>query len=481
MIDFRSTNPQVDPNNVARRDRYRYFRQLFKGRHLGALQILIGRVPEDKRKLVYVAVNLAGLISRKCADFLFGEAPVFKGAAEADKEPLASLIKALNLETALYEAALTQSYAGDLVLRLRVDDGQLVLEEIPAGNYYVNASPCNARDIDGQAVAFEVKKGDNKFLRVEHHEPGLIIHEAFALNTEGKISGSVPLSVTDGDDAPPTAEEETGVDRPLLWLVRNLCLGDEYWSLGDYEDIFGLFEALNNRLSQIDRILGRHSNPKLTVPQGTTGGDLDSNNDLFVVENVEQAKALGYVTWDGQLDAAFRQLEALINYILWLAEMSPALLGLDKSGAPDSGKALRLRFLATEHKINRKKRYFDPEIKSILLTASQLGQHFGVEGIRALSGEPTITWQDGLPKIFSELAADLTNLHAESLVSTKTAVMMLFDKTEEEADAEIALISKEKEAAAALTLDAFQNSGGNSQNDAPPGPQANDQRNSGGP
>ena len=46
-----------------------------------------------------------------------------------------------------------------------------------------------------------------------------------------------------------------------------------------------VFDAINNRLSSIDRILGRHASPKLAVPQGSLDpqGNLDGSKDVFEV------------------------------------------------------------------------------------------------------------------------------------------------------------------------------------------------------
>ncbi|MGI5844490.1 MAG: hypothetical protein ACOX9B_09985 [Candidatus Xenobium sp.] len=79
-----------------------------------------------------------------------------------------------------------------------------------------------------------------------------------------------------------------------------------------------------------------------------------------------------YLTWEGQLEAAFRELDRLLDLFWALAEVSPAVLGLDKAGGVESGKALRLRFVNTEHKVNRRRLYLGPALQQTLYVASLL-------------------------------------------------------------------------------------------------------------
>mgnify|MGYP006890188163 FL=1 len=62
--------------------------QVFKAERLREVLARLSRRAldrkEQERHLIYIAVNLAGLISRKAADFLVGEPPQVLGQTDAD-------------------------------------------------------------------------------------------------------------------------------------------------------------------------------------------------------------------------------------------------------------------------------------------------------------------------------------------------------------------------------------------------------------
>jgi Mn-containing catalase len=74
-----------------------------------------------------------------------------------------------------------------------------------------------------------------------------------------------------------------------------------------------------------------------------------------------------YLTWDGKLEAAEKQLDRLIEMLFYVSETSPACFGLDKNATTESGAALKKRLLRTLAKVNRKKLYSDPAIKDLFL------------------------------------------------------------------------------------------------------------------
>lgn len=461
MIDFARDNPQASLEQRARVARFQQFRHMFRNRHKKAFALMSARLPRGMRQAVYISVNLPGLISRKCSDFLFGESPFFESKADSDSEPLRDLVDGLDLGSKLYEGGLSQSWRGETVLRVRVYEGKLMLDEVSAEYYYTETPPGNSRQILSQALAWPVKIRDKEYLRVEHHEPGRIINEAFRLKADGKVAFQVALSEL-GEDTIEVVD--TRVDAPLIWHVVNYREGTEWAGISDYEDPLPIFDAINNRLSSIDRILGRHANPKLVAPGGFQQETLDSNKDLFLVDpGADSANLPRYLTWDGALQAAFEELDRLLEMAYQLGEMAPALWGLDKAGQVESGKALRLRFIPTEHKINRKKRYWSPVVPRLLQVASQLGAVNGVQGVTALSEPPLMIWQDGLPKIFSELAEDVTKLHAEGLISKHRAVQMLYDLDDEEAAAEVAWMRQEAQESSQMMMESFENGGRDNQ------------------
>jgi hypothetical protein len=65
--------------------------------------------------------NFAGLISRLSADLLFGEQPDFVAAQEdqAAQEAIAQMVTRNHLHAVNYESALSNSFRGDAVYKVR--------------------------------------------------------------------------------------------------------------------------------------------------------------------------------------------------------------------------------------------------------------------------------------------------------------------------------------------------------------------------
>lgn len=455
MIDFQKLGyPPSDADRRRLEDYARYY-QLFTARHREAFRDLSAYLPDELSRRIYITVNFPGFVVRKLADFLVGETPRFVVGNGAEGSPeqqsLDALVQDTGFATTAYEVAVSSGFRGGSVLRVRTtDEPRLVIEEIPAGNYFAERRPGNERELLSQAIAWVVPVGDRRYLRVEHHEPGRIIHQAFSLGSDGRVRDAVDLSVTDGDLAPPDPVEETGVPHPLVVYVPNFRLGGEFWGTSDLVDLFDLADAINNRLTQIDTILGRHAHPKLV---GTAGlgmadefGNVSARQDYIEVENPELAKTLPrYLTWEGQLQAATEELDRLINLFWVVSELSPAVLGLDSSGVKaDSGKALRLLFLNTEHKVNRRKRYLGPALQQVLHVASLLGAQKMPGRYVALPQPPDIEWADGLPHIYSESVEDEARLYEVGLTSAESAIMRVQECTREQAQAELERLRAER-------------------------------------
>src|SRR5690606_4781633 len=142
-----------------------------------------------------------------------------------------------------------------------------------------------------------------------------------------------------------------------------------------------LFDELNNRLSQIAVILDKHSDPAIAVPAGSLTED-EKGNPVFHVGRDKVFEVLGkddvipvYITWDGKLDAAFKELEFLIDKIRMHPEIPPVALRTDNAGTPAAyGLSTKWRKTSLLAKINRKRQYYNKALRQDLLTA-QLLEH----------------------------------------------------------------------------------------------------------
>jgi hypothetical protein len=447
--------PKADEERLAKYDKYRRF---FRGQHQDAFRYLGAKCEDDSglQRKIYIVCNYAGLMSRKCADFLVGEPPTFlvsgpKGPNVELQSNLDRLARVNKLQPMLYKTECAASYRGDGIFRVRDNGRHTVLDQVAAPSYFVRTDPDDCNEIEAEAVAW-IRQGQNGkyYLRVEHHVPGWIYQEAFLCGKPecGKITVGEAVKLKELYDRPPSEKQRTKVETSLLFHCPNFEVDDEFWGVSDYDDLASIFEAINNRLSKIDAYLDKHSKPKLVGFEGMAGpdGNVDSEQDYFQPTDLELAKALPrYVTWEGQMIAAFREIEQLEDELFRLSEMAPAMFGLDKAGSIESARAMKLRFVNPRAKLNRKRALMDPPLKHAIETALLLDK-MRYKGPDPEGYNCDIRWQDGIPEDYRE------NIDAEaqritSGTSSKASAIQRIDRvTPQQAQEELDRIEAEKRA-----------------------------------
>ncbi len=397
---------------------YARYRQLFLGKH----QEVYARVQqwldrEVDKAIVYIVCNFAGLVSRVSADLLFGEQPRFVVGDEdsAEQVGLDAIVNGNGLNALDYETALSASWRGDTVLKVRFgkrhpysEKPEAIIEAVPSGIFFPHLDGDNVRQMTGATLAWVKQRRDKHYLRKEIHEPGVIRNELWELDG-GRIKNQVKLSTLDEyRDLP--EEQETGFSGLLAEYVPNWRMDDDFWGISDYVDLEGLFDEINNRVSRISRVLDKHESPKLVLPPGVMKFDPVTKRyyvekealDVVEVEPGEAGDLPKYLVWDAQLEAAFKQIEKLLEILFLTSETSPDVFGLGKNGAAESGRALKFRLLRTLAKVNRKKLYFDQALKNVLYAAQVLDTVHGAGRYRPAI--PRIEWADGLPQDSLEAA-----------------------------------------------------------------------------
>lgn len=451
--------PNCDRRRLQLYERYQKF---FKGEHTTAFRYLGARSDIDKRlspRKIALICNYPALITKASTDLLCGEAPKFVASgsgAKAAQTVLDELVKKNRFESVLYATQTVTSFRGDGVFRVRDNGHRIVIEQVPAHNYFVMLDPDNDTEVLAQCVAWIREDPSGCYLRVEHHEVGRIVNEAYLVKEKKgqgswSVVGQVPLAQAYSPPFMPPAEEEmTGLDIPLVWHVSNFYDGECYWGWSDYSGgLDTLFEALNNRLSKIDSYLDRHQRPILVGLPGMadTEAQVDSRQDYLEPQNPDQAKDLPrYVTWDGQMEAAFRELDELKRQIRVQSETPKRLLGESEDTSIDSGRAMLNDFIPIEKKVNRKRTLLDPVVKEVLLTALQLHQlRYSGPSVDGISID--IHWQDGVPQDYMEAAQTESTLVQNKLTSKQSAIERLFGVSPEEAQAELERMDAETKAA----------------------------------
>jgi len=465
MEKNRDVTKEVSPlafpyeNEKRRLEDYAYYEKLFMGQHFEAFRIRIDNAAygEVYNRLRYVKTNFAGLVSKVCADMLFSE-PITVSVEGGDQDFIDALFYTNKLDVQLYESALSNSYMGDALFKVRVgkrypsnpkDKPTVIIEDISPTIYFPEVDQFNVRqDPEKKELSWTFKRGDISYLRKEIHYSGRIENKVYKME-DGKIKEEVGLEVLNIPTLLPVVE--TKVEESLLIHVPNWKTGRRYWGISDYFDLDSLFYAINNRLTLTDNILDKHSDPILAVPEGI----LDEKGQvkkakLGMVEipaGVGQEGKPEYIVWNASLENAFKEIEKLVEMFFMISETSPDILGMGQ-GQAESGRALKLKLLRTIAKVSRKKLYYDYAIREVIYTAQKLAKAWGVEvdGVK-LKGEPVypdIEWADGLPiDIAEQIEHEVAAVDA-GITSKADAIMRVYGYDEETAKSKAKEIKDEK-------------------------------------
>lgn len=436
---------------------YNYFEKLFLGDHMAAFNYKIDNPEYNKayQKLRYVMINFAGLMSKVVADMLFSEPVIVKAGEKGDQEFIDALVYENNLHTQFYESALSNSYLGDALLKIRVGKRMdsdkkptVIIEENTPKVYFPTLDQNNVRAYPKQhEFAWVIKIQGKEYVRKEIHEIGKIYNELWVLKDDKTIGDKVDIKTVLGIEP----IEDTKIDRSLVIHVPNWKTGGRFWGISDYYDLDSLFYAINNRLTKIDNVLDKHTDPILAVPEGVL--DEDGKVKREALNMIEISPEAGkekpeYIVWNANLEAAFKQIDRLVDSFYMISEISPDVLGMGKGGAVESGRALKLKILRTIAKAARKKLYYDRAIKEAIYVAQLVAKAWNLEvdGKKLTKDpvKPELVWNDGLPIDDSEQIDDEVKRIDAGLSSTKDSLMRIDGLDEKQAEAKAKEIADEK-------------------------------------
>lgn len=454
-------------------DRYRRNRKLFKGENFEVFKNYNGS--KQQKDLLYVSVNMAGIICKKSADFLFGEAVQIKagnGDSTPEQQAFDRFVESNSINILTYESALGSAYRGDSFFKVRygqefggelpkeLDISRIIIEPVNPEHVFPETSLYNKNKIIAYHVAVPVLvdvDGEEAWqLFIESHYAGRIEYRVYNLTPiETRYNGGyyevtgwkVQDELLDGRQV-----VFTGVPTPLITHIPNFSTDDTWEGVDDLSEHVAIFDEINNRLTQIADILDKHSDPAMAVPSGILGEDADGN-PAFHVQRDKVFEIMGkddivpsYITWDGQLQQAFTELEKLIDLLLTTSEIPAVALGKSDGGGTSgtSGLAIKWRMNNLLAKINRKRQYYARGLKQIFNVAQLLEQAVGIADYELTV--PQLTFQDGLPKDDTQ-EATVMNIRTGGVktISQKTAIMRMEGMTEEQAEAEIARIKEEEQ------------------------------------
>lgn len=440
------------PTETERLGRYSHNSRLLESKHYEAFAIKAeDNFSRQYQRLRYVVANYMALVAKVNADMLFGEEIKVSTKDENVQSWLEGFYQKNALRTQLFESAISNAALGDAVLKLRVEDGEIIVEDTNPAIYFPHLDSMNARQKpEVEEIAFTQEIGEDKYLVRELHRPGVIETLVFELYEDGTIGPEVDVntfnSITGSDLV---AFEETGVESNLIFHIPNFRTqgNKQYFGTSDFVGLEELQFELNNRLTKVANILDKHSDPILAVPEGVLDEAGNVRREAFhMIEVGQDGEAPEYIVWNANLEAAFNQIDKLVEFLFMTSEISPDVLGMGQ-GQAESGRALKLRMIRTLAKRNRKRLYYEQALKEMLFTAQELAEAngFTVDGekLKGTPEMPEITWSDGVVNDAVEETEVSIAQNEAGLKSRKTAIQDLFGYTEERAQEEIDAMKEE--------------------------------------
>ena len=364
-------------------------------------------------------------------------------AEQKQNENLENVIDHTELYKKLQSVAVGCSYAGDIPVRVYLDDeGKNNFTLISPSMWY----PIIDREIKEKVIAHVlawvvcVDVDREKYqLNVQIHEKGFYTNCLYDINgvpqkvsSVGKDSLLVNMRRYEiGRLISKSEPISTGLDDFAIVVFQNLVPPTSIYAINDYDRVTPILAELNVRYTLEGLILDKHSAPTLAVPpsalvQNRQGEWTAAVGGVIRVQRDEIAPS--YITWDASLQANHLMIEKLEKHLYSLSEMG-AVLNDDAFGASQGFEALETRMTNARLKARRSASNFTRPLKKLISLLSQIGYE------RIESAELSVQWNDGLPNNeYRETDIALRKVGNKAIFDRDTVLKEHYGRTQEEAD-----------------------------------------------
>lgn len=389
-----------------------------------------------------VLINYQRLMTMKIADLICGEPPTVSGTTPEENKLLKEIRDYTKFDEKLYTAVIDISRYGDAVLRIYKDDFDRVTFTCwDPTEWFPIVSQDGTNTIIKHCLCWieNVAEDDDSVpdyrLHVQIHDvlkPGTYEHRVYKMDTHCGIIGKQLKKET--------KTVLTGLKSCAVCSLKSFSVSNTVYGYDDYMPIDSILSEILARIGQISVILDKHADPNITGPVSMLQVDpvtgeyrLKTGKFYAVSPGEEQPK---YMVWEGQLDAAFKQLEFLINQLYIVSEMGSALLGDAASGSQAvSGTAMRFKMAGPLAKARRVANSLSLPVRELFATLSRGAAIDGESDITEIEYKKiSVLWSDGLPddpRENIEIAKLATG--ETKLMPLEEALMEYFNKSNEEA------------------------------------------------
>ena len=291
--------------------------KLFLTEHSKAWSALFNEFSARLRKRdvqVDTILNYHQLLSKKIADFVCGEPPAITCNDKTDE--LNEVLSGNKFDIKLYETIIDVSKLGNGVFKIVGTD----LSVVDPRYWFPVTSPTNKKEIICHVICYPVNPdsdGKETELYAEIHHIGKIEIKYFGLkdNEIGELKKEEVF--------------HTGLSEFTIIPLSNITHSGSYFGIDDYQIINSLVKKIMWRLACSDKVLDKHTDPSITGPGSAL--EYDERTGMWFLplgnyfkRDTNEDPELKYITWDGNLEANFKEIEMLFEQLYILSEMGTA-------------------------------------------------------------------------------------------------------------------------------------------------------------
>lgn len=394
-----------------------------------------------------VLLNYQRLMSMKMADLVCGEYPSITGADSKGNDSIKRARDSSNFDAQLYSTVIDMSRYGDAIWRQYLDEdtGDRSFTIWDPKEWFPIVRQDGTNRIKYHVLCWRVNLNAGKVNSTPKWELHVQVHGT-GKDDVGHYEERVYAMSSTGDTIMKMKSSgivNTELKTCAVEHLKAFGTSSTVYGYDDYMPLDSILSEIMARIGQISIILDKHADPNITGPVSMlslnpeTGEYYLKRGKFFATSPGENEPK--YLTWDGHLDAAFKQLELLINQLYILSEMGSALLG-NKEGASTaiSGTAMRFKMVGPLAKARRISNSLTNPVRRLI---SSMAENVKFEDV-------SVFWSDGLPDDPRENIENAKLATGEAkLMPLKTGIREFFKRSDSEADNWIKVLEEAAEKA----------------------------------
>lgn len=403
----------------------------------------------NKDQILYIPINTVGMAWGGFADFCVGDGVTIEIDDEEIQKKWDDIAEANSFDEVLYNAIIEQSVFWYGNIRVRKQDNEIIIEQLPYSYYYPELSdiyfgedPKTIHIISEnmQATQSVIKTTINAKVQTYTNE----------WDGKRKILQRLCKKAVDWREIIEEQSEQI-IDFLNIYRIDNKKLGNRYLWVSDFLDALDLAEEINDKITQMSVEFIKHLRSKMSLPEWINkllesgGKDADGNQkigikDLEVYVHRQWEDPAQYIENKNFLIAEARQhIIMIIRLMSAMLQCPSSFFGVDEQGSEEKVEALKIKMMRFLKKVQRKQNAIKNTVKKIVqwvMTLSGVEKEFAIE----------VKFSDDMFIDKQKQFENFVLMNENWLLSKKSTIWYVLDRDEESVDKELALIKEEKDA-----------------------------------